>query len=114
MTGAGVAQDRDEAAKWLRVTADAGDPASQVDLANLVLQGGGDREDPQMVAGWFLEAARTGDLVAAFNVGVCLVEGIDSNGMKRSGLMVAPSRRRGDRGSVHVWAHAGGWSRRSP
>lgn len=111
LTGAGVAQDREEAAKWLRVAADAGDQASQVDLANLVLQDGGDREDPQMIARWFIEAAKNGDLVAAFNV--LSRRDWARTGRKRSGFVVAPSRRRGNRGPVHVWAHARGGSRRS-
>jgi TPR repeat protein len=46
-----------EAARWLRVVAEGGDQASRVDLANLVLQGGGAAEDPSLIAGWFEQAA---------------------------------------------------------
>jgi hypothetical protein len=38
VTGAGVAQDKTEAARWMRLAAEAGDQASRVDLANLVMQ----------------------------------------------------------------------------
>ena len=76
LTGAGVAADPDEAARWLRVSGEAGDPASQVDLANLVLDGAGSAEDRGRVAHWFEQAAASGDLVAAFNLGLCLDKGV--------------------------------------
>ena len=40
-----MTQDDEEAARWLRSSAVAGDPASQVDLANLVLEGAGEPGD---------------------------------------------------------------------
>jgi uncharacterized protein len=58
------------------MSAEAGDPASQVDLANLVLQGQGGEEDPARIARWFAQAAESGDLIAAFNIGVCLAKGV--------------------------------------
>ena len=50
--------------------------ASQVDLANLVTRGAGEPEDKAKIAGWFAEAAKSGDLIAAFNVGLCLAKGV--------------------------------------
>jgi uncharacterized protein len=76
LTGAGVAADPDEAARWLRVSGEAGDPASQIDLANLVLDGAGSAEDSARVAHWFEQAAASGDLVAVFNLGLCLDKGV--------------------------------------
>ena len=76
LTGAGVPQDSEEAARWLRNAAEAGDQPSQVDLANLVLEGGALPNDPTRIAGWFEQVgASSGDLVAAFNLGVCLRKG---------------------------------------
>jgi TPR repeat protein len=45
-------------------------------LANLVLEGAGAPEDPSRIAGWFKQAAAEGDLIAAYNLGVCLVKGV--------------------------------------
>jgi uncharacterized protein len=47
-----------------------------VDLANLVLEGAGKPEDPGRIVGWFKQAAAEGDLIAAYNLGVCLVKGL--------------------------------------
>ena len=44
--------------------------------ANLVLDGAGSSEDSARVAHWFEQAAASGDLVAAFNLGLCLDKGI--------------------------------------
>ena len=68
----GVTRDKEEGARWLRVSAQAGHQVAQVDLANLVLEGAGEAEDSSRIAGWFKQAASAGDLVAAFNLGVCL------------------------------------------
>jgi TPR repeat protein len=34
------------------------------------------RRTQTIIAGWFEEAAASGDLIAAFNLGVCLVKGV--------------------------------------
>jgi uncharacterized protein len=34
----------------------------------------GEAEDATKIAGWFAKAASSGDLIAAFNLGVCLVK----------------------------------------
>jgi hypothetical protein len=58
------------------------DQAAQVDLANLVLEGAGSSEDPARTAHWSERAAASGDLVAAFNLGLCLAaEGVPETHM---------------------------------
>jgi TPR repeat protein len=47
-------------------------------FANLVLDGAGSAEDRGRVAHWFEQAAASGDLVAAFNFGLCLDKGVGS------------------------------------
>jgi TPR repeat protein len=73
LTGAGQTQDKDEAARWLPA---AGEAASQGDWANLVAHGGGGAEDSAKVARWFAHSAVAGDLVGAFNIGMCLAKGV--------------------------------------
>jgi uncharacterized protein len=75
LTGAGVPQDNEEAARVAHCCW-AGDQASQVELGNLVLEGGASQEDRSRIAGWFEKAALSGDLTAAFNLGVCFAKGI--------------------------------------
>ena len=60
LTGAGVPRDNGEAARWLRVSAEAGDQAAQADLGNLVLKGAGAADDPVRIARWFEQAASAG------------------------------------------------------
>jgi TPR repeat protein len=55
-----VAQDVEEAARWLRISGEAGDRASQTDLTDLVLDGTGGPEDPARVAQWFGAGGRLG------------------------------------------------------
>ena len=114
LTGAGVARDPDEAARWFRKSAEGGDKASQSDLANLLLQGAGGEEDRIRTREWFEAAADNGDLVAAFNFGVCLAEGV---GVERDERRAAQWLRRAAEGcrdgAILVWAHAvgGPWDR---
>jgi uncharacterized protein len=75
LTGAGMVQDKYEAARWLRASGEKGNRGAQVELANLLLEDGGP-DDRATVAKWFEDAAQSGDLVAAFNVGVCLARGV--------------------------------------
>jgi len=69
-------QDGEEGARWLRRSAEAGDQASQADLANLVARGGGEPEDQDRIARWFADGAIAGDLQAAFNIGMCFAKGV--------------------------------------
>jgi TPR repeat protein len=45
-------------------------------LVNLVAHGGGEADDPTNVARWFADSALAGDLVGAFNIGMCLAKGV--------------------------------------
>lgn len=76
LTGTGVTRDVDEAAKWLKFSAEKGDRVANADLGNLALSGIGSDEDRQEMHARFLDAAEKGDLVAAFNTGVCYAEGL--------------------------------------
>jgi hypothetical protein len=50
-----------------------------------------DPEDSARIAGWFEEAAASGDLVAAFNLGVCLVKGVGvTSSRRRPGCATPP------------------------
>lgn len=68
-----------------------GRPGRAGGFANLVLEGAASPEDPVKIAGWFKQAAAAADLVAAFNLGVCLVNGI---GVDRDELQAAQWLRR--------------------
>src|SRR5439155_26080531 len=63
--------------------------------ANLVLEGAGAASDPAKVAEWFERAASAGDLVAAFNLGICLVKGV---GLHRNERQAAQWLRRAAEG----------------
>ena len=77
MTSMGVPRDQEKAAYWLRISGESGDRAARADLGNLILAGGGEPvEDGGKARDWFYDAASGGDLVAAFNYGVCLAEGV--------------------------------------
>ena len=75
LTGAGVPRDPDEAARWFGRASEGGDAAATRDLADLV--NGGVSDDGKIVARSAFEiAARSGDLLGAFNFGLCLAEGV--------------------------------------
>ena len=76
LVGADVAQDEQEAARWLSLAAAHGDTTARLGVADLALRGVGGPERPIRVREWFEEPAEAGDLVAAFNLGVCLAEGV--------------------------------------
>jgi hypothetical protein len=76
LNGLTGANELEEAARWLRIAAEAGDRASQVDFANLLLDGQGDTQDSAKIAQWFTTSALEGDRVAALNLAVCLARGI--------------------------------------
>ncbi len=99
LTGAGVPRDSEEAARWFRLSAQAGDREAQVDLANLLLKGEGEADDAVRTREWFEKAAASGDLVAAFNFGVCLAEGV---GVERDDIKAAQWLRRAADGVVNA------------
>ncbi len=104
LTGAGVPRNADEAAVWFERAATAGNTASQVDLANLVLQGYVREGDPNRMRSWFEQAAESGDLVAAFNFSVCLARGF---GVERDPERAAFWMHRAADGIVNAQYHYG-------
>ena len=60
----------------MRTSGEQGNRGAQVDLANLLLLGPGSTDDSARVAQWFEEAAKSGDLVLVFNLGMCLARGV--------------------------------------
>lgn len=95
LTGAGVPRDREEAARWFRLSAERGDAAALADLGNLTLGGGVPEdqasEDLVRTRKMFAAAAEKGDAVAAFNLAVCLAEGV---GTERDPVQAAHWMRR--------------------
>jgi TPR repeat protein len=74
--GAGIAPDPEEAVRWLRVAIEDGDSEARDDLARLALTGDLPETDRQTTCQWFRQRAEAGDLAAAYNLGLCLAEGI--------------------------------------
>ena len=64
-----------------------------------MLSGAGQAEDRVRTREWFEESARSGDLVAAFNFGVCLAEGV---GVERDERQAAEWLRRAADGVVNA------------
>jgi TPR repeat protein len=75
----GVPRDPEEAAHWLRVAIAGGDLRAWDDLAGLAMAGEVREVYRRDTYRWFLEQARSGNLVAVFNVGLCLAEGIGAS-----------------------------------
>jgi TPR repeat protein len=76
LRGAGVTRDPQEAALWFRQAAAQDDDGAMADLAQLALTRQVPESDRQATFAWFLQKAGAGDPAAAFNVGICLAEGI--------------------------------------
>lgn len=74
--GAGLAPDVDDAARWLRLAIAGGHTAARDDLARLALAGQVPDADREATCAWFRQQAETGDPSAAFNLGLCLAEGV--------------------------------------
>jgi TPR repeat protein len=74
--GAGVAQDEDAAAYWFTAAAEMGDEESAIDLSNLMVARGNESEFLEQTRHWFQHGAQNGNQTAAFNYGICLIEGI--------------------------------------
>ena len=100
LTGAGVPRDSEEAARWFRVSAEAGDPTragrSRQPAAARRRAAPTTRSAP---ASGSRQAAASGDLVAAFNFGVCLAEGV---GVERDDRKAAQWLRRAADGVVNA------------
>lgn len=77
LTGNGVHRDPDAATHWFQVASEAGDHHADADFGNLILTGASASEDDkQALKDRFERAAERGDLVGAFNLGVCFAEGV--------------------------------------
>jgi TPR repeat protein len=72
----GVLPDPEEAANWLRYAIDHGDVEARADLARLALMRQVPDSDQRRTFTWFRDRATGGDPAAAFNLGICLAEGI--------------------------------------
>lgn len=79
LTGNGVHRDPDVATHWFRVASESGDHHADADFGNLILTGASATDDQkQALKERFERAAEKGDLVGAFNLGVCFAEGVGS------------------------------------
>ena len=74
--GNGLRTDRDAAAQWFCRAAEQGDQAAWAELAALVMSGAGDAAVKIRVRQWYEAVATSGDLVAAFTLGLFLAAGI--------------------------------------
>lgn len=72
----GLIADLAEAARWLRLAIAGGYTEARNDMADLALAGHVPEADRQTTRDWFQDQAEAGDLAAAFNLGVCLAEGV--------------------------------------
>ena len=77
LTGNGVHQDPDVATHWFKIASEAGDAHADADFGNLILAGAAASPDEkQALHERFEKAAEKGDLVGAYNLGVCFAEGV--------------------------------------
>ena len=70
LSGNGVGEDPEEAARWLRLAADQGDAVAQNDLGFLHTEGIGVEQDQAEAVRWFRLAADQGEASAQFNLGL--------------------------------------------
>jgi hypothetical protein len=74
--GNGLKKDRDEAVRWFYLAATQGDQAAWAELAALTLSGAGDPEIKVRVQQWYEAVAESGNLVAAFTLGMFFAAGV--------------------------------------
>ncbi len=79
-TGNGVERDDDEAARWFRIAAEAGDSVAQQNLALLYYEGRGTDGDLTQAAHWYARAAEAGESEAQNMLSWMAYEGV---GMER-------------------------------
>ncbi|GBR34281.1 tetratricopeptide repeat protein [Gluconobacter kondonii] len=90
LTGNGVHQDPDVASHWFKIASEAGDAHADADFGNLILAGASATPDEkQALHARFEKAAEKGDLVGAYNLGVCFAEGVtgEQNGREAARWM---------------------------
>lgn len=73
--GHGVSQDYAEAIKWLRLSADQGNPAAQTNLGVIYADGRGVTQDFKEAIKWYQAAAAQGYAVAQYNLGYSYEKG---------------------------------------
>ena len=73
--GAGVRQDKAEAAMWLRKAAEQGFESAQYNLGVMYFYGAGVRQDKAEAAMWFRKAAEQGNAEAQNKLGLMYVKG---------------------------------------
>lgn len=77
LTGNGVHRDPDVAAHWFKIASESGDAQADADLGNLILTGAkATASEKEALRQRFERSAEKGDLVGAFNLGVCYAEGV--------------------------------------
>lgn len=77
LAGAGTHRDLKKAGYWFDIAARNGDRYADADLGNLILAGGFEGEEKEIaLQSRFQTLAEQGDQLAAFNLGVCLAQGI--------------------------------------
>jgi len=74
--GEEVAQDLDEAIRWLKLAADQSDIASMFNLGIIYEQGLGVAVDPDEAGLWYWQAAEKGDAGAKVKLGTMLLKGV--------------------------------------
>ncbi|MBF0875478.1 sel1 repeat family protein [Gluconobacter cerevisiae] len=90
LTGNGVHQDPDVASHWFKIASESGDVHADADFGNLILAGAAATVDEkQALHARFEKAAEKGDLVGAYNLGVCFAEGVtgEQNGREAARWM---------------------------
>src|SRR4029078_5451847 len=68
--GQGVQQDKKEAERWFRLSAEAGYVDAQYNLAVMYRDGDGVIQDYRESAKWYRLAAEGGNVIAQYNLGV--------------------------------------------
>jgi hypothetical protein len=56
------------------------------------MRGGGEEEDKTKIASWFSAAAESGDLIAAFNMGIAFSKGVGVERDEKSAAMSLNAR----------------------
>jgi TPR repeat protein len=75
LNGHGIAQDYNEAVKWVRKAAEQGDANGQSNLGVCYFKGHGVAKDDAEAVKWFLKAAMQGDANAEFCLAVACNDG---------------------------------------
>ncbi|GBR50181.1 tetratricopeptide repeat family protein [Neokomagataea thailandica NBRC 106555] len=85
LTGNGVHRDPDAAAHWFKIASESGDAQADADFGNLILMGTRATDaEKESLRQRFERSAEKGDLVGAFNLGVCYAEGVGASDNKEA------------------------------